>query len=99
MALEPYIAKLSSFTTAGEIRSFLQDEGVKGKCKAVSECALAEYIHRESGYSVHVGKYQIDSVLPINDRMPFGRLCKTTNAMHDFIRMFDYGFYPELMKK
>lgn len=91
VAVEPYVGKLAGMGSPPEIREFLAAEGVKGICKAGTNCAIANYIRERSGQDVHV------SGVGIRSRYTLDKEFEVTDPMRTFIVEFDEGLYPELV--
>lgn len=110
IAVAPYFQKLADLPTAEAIRDFLVNEGIQAVKMDGTSCAIARYVSDSSGQEVHVGREEILVAHPDGDVMvlvhnPGGTdfikhtravLHENTSAMHDFIRHFDSGEYPEL---
>jgi hypothetical protein len=93
MAIAPYVNKLADMKTATEIRDFLVSEEIQAVPNVGDKCAVAEYVTSRSGYEVSVTYVSL--------------ACKDENsslwlphseAMREFVRNFDLGKYPELVK-
>jgi hypothetical protein len=110
--VEPYIGKLSAFQTAEDIREFLKVEGILAEERRPMHCAIAQYIHKETGQMVRVCRTETKApcedgtepliYFPTDSDFPkiaqFAEVGKHTSAMTTFIDNFDDGYYPDLVK-
>lgn len=91
--------KLAQFETSQEIAEYLQSEGVKGLRASSDRCAIAVWVQDLTGQQVLVnpgGMY----TLVLNDEtgiMGYKEQFENTEAMYEFICMFDSGQYPDLI--
>lgn len=111
MVVEPYFEKLTAFESADQIRDFLVAEGIKANKGRSTSCAIAEYVHCNSGERVHIGTDRLGifhdggdiafwTADPSADSLvstAYSVVRDHTAAMIAFIINFDLGKYPELV--
>src|SRR5258708_29016664 len=106
--IDPTVAfdKLSNFETCEEIRIFFQLEGIKAVRGAHDNCPIAKWLTNTTGEGgVSVGSDTRIGVRPVIKMLPDGNTSyHTIEAIHrfehsdaiiEFIEMFDEGHYPE----
>lgn len=84
--------KLAQFDTPDEIVKYLKFEGIKALRANAKFCAVSEYMKNMTGQDI-----QTVSLRVYNEDENYSK--PTTLAMCEFIRRFDHGDYPELVRE
>lgn len=95
MSIAPEVAfeKLAQFTTGEEIAEFFLHEGIKGTRTSVLSCPIATWMTQLTGLR---SKVSIDvRFYEGNEESDY---FKSTQAMIEFIELFDHGDFPSLIK-
>jgi hypothetical protein len=85
------VNKLRALGSARQIADFLGGAGITGVKGVPGACPLAVYIEKQTGVRVSVGE----------DFMFIGNVMASANVygpLHDFVREFDKGSFPELVE-
>lgn len=103
--LQTAFDQVSSFANADEIAGFLNNAGVKGDRSEPESCPMAIYFQNHFDGEDDILLVVDDSVKTYHWRPVAGQealfvnvLLELTPAMRQFIRLFDYGFYGELVR-
>lgn len=91
--------KLAGFQTADEIADYFKGEGIQGQMQIETRCPIATYFYRHTdSLFVSVGTIiELHTAHPSYDHAQSQWLAECTEAMNDFIQVFDEGEYPELI--
>ncbi len=95
MKLQSYLNSLPQ--TEEEIVALLSKEGIKGITGKACRCPIAELLFRKGFHGVGVGTYTANCDFdPRLDKLDTATL---PQAVVSFIKSFDGGKYPELIKQ
>ena len=92
------IEELTSCTSSEEIANLMSKYGIKGKPMSPRSCPITNYYKKAMNTD---SKYISTGISGnIMDMGPIGKeyLVEGTEAMHMFVRFFDMGDYPNLIK-
>lgn len=92
--IDPQVAfdKLAGFQVASELADYFKSEGIQGTKAYHDECPIAIWMTKTTGMRTSVADY----VIILDSRSQFS--ANSSPAMIDFMRSFDRGDYPELVK-
>lgn len=86
--------KLSAFETADEIAEFLKEQEILAYKQKVFLCAMSKWMSKETG--LHVGTVGA-TIAVVTDGVILEEKI-LTEAMKDFVRLFDQGKYPDITR-
>lgn len=90
--LEAAVKRLAEFDTSDEVAGFLKAEGIKGMIGISSQCPVANWIRRETGYQVRVAS---TISVPWDGSTT---VLECPYATFEFYNRFDNHRYPELQE-
>lgn len=92
--IDPDVAfdKLCQFETADEVANFLCQEGIKGQRRVSDNCPISNWMSVTTGTSFSTG---INVLLTGAGGSTWLR--QNTAALIEFVGLFDFGAYPELI--
>lgn len=91
------IKRLDKFKTADGIARFLEKQGYKGHQGRPSTCPIAMYIKDNLENKIFRFVSVSSNICFVNNSDEW-IVCETTEAELEFIRKFDMGAYPKLLK-
>lgn len=94
--------KLAGFQSAYEIADFFRSEGIKGFKASHNECPIANWMRETTGiYSSAAGYVVVQNgnFSPLEgEKFHLDFMVKVTPVMKEFMKKFDRGDFPELLK-
>jgi hypothetical protein len=93
-SVDDVLAKLRALGSARQIADFLHQSGVKGRIGRAGGCPIAVYVAQQTG-----GEQQVVVTACF---ISVGKAMSSANVngpIHDFVRGFDAGLYPERVEE
>lgn len=94
------VDKLHQFETADEIADYFRYYGIKANVQDARSCAISEFVQRETGLEGRVITSTTSLALIAEGAMVWDDATvevEHTKAMHQFVKKFDSGAYPDLL--
>lgn len=86
-------------STSAEVAARLADDGIRGVPGSTDSCAIAVYLHAVLGADDRVRDIHVSNGwVTVSRRWGPGVLASQPNPVRAFIRMFDAGLFPELVR-
>jgi hypothetical protein len=93
-SIESVVNHLNSFETEDLIAEFLRSKGAKGEMQDGESCVITNYILGETDA---IGCSTTEAEIIVEDDNYDAHSFATTGAVHSFIKLFDQGYYPDLV--
>lgn len=92
--IESVVNHLNSLETEDLIAEFLLSKGAKGDLQDGESCVITNYILGETDA---IGCTTTETEIIVEDDNYYPHSFETTGPVHNFIKMFDSGYYPDLI--